>query len=83
MKLSWIHASLYTLGICLVTPEVRAQITPDDSLSTQVRQQGNVAEITGGEQAGSNLFHSFQDFSVATGETANLRSAIRSYETYI
>ncbi|MDJ0594188.1 MAG: hypothetical protein QNJ72_30135 [Pleurocapsa sp. MO_226.B13] len=36
-----------------------AQITPDGTVNTQVNQNGNIAEITGGETRGSNLFHSF------------------------
>jgi filamentous hemagglutinin family protein len=47
-----------------------AQVTPDDTVNTQVNQNGNVSEITGGETRGSNLFHSFQDFSVSTGSEA-------------
>jgi len=47
-----------------------AQVTTDSTVDTQVNQNGNVAEITGGETQGSNLFHSFQDFSVPTGNEA-------------
>ncbi len=39
-------------------------------LILKVNQNGNVSEITGGETRGSNLFHSFQDFSVGTGNEA-------------
>ncbi|MGL5075726.1 MAG: filamentous hemagglutinin N-terminal domain-containing protein, partial [Waterburya sp.] len=70
MKLSLIQAGLYTLALSLIATTARAQITLDGSLPTEVKQQGNVAEITGGEQAGNNLFHSFQDFSVPTGNEA-------------
>ena len=47
-----------------------AQVTTDGTVNTQVTQNDNVAEITGGETRGSNLFHSFQDFSVTTGNEA-------------
>ncbi len=47
-----------------------AQVTSDGTVNTQVNQNGNIAEITGGETRGSNLFHSFQDFSVGTGNEA-------------
>ncbi|MDJ0588631.1 MAG: filamentous hemagglutinin N-terminal domain-containing protein [Pleurocapsa sp. MO_226.B13] len=48
----------------------QAQVSTDGTVNTQVNQNGNVAEITGGETRGSNLFHSFQDFSVPTGNEA-------------
>jgi filamentous hemagglutinin family protein len=48
-----------------------AQVTADDTVNTQVTQTDNVAEITGGETRGDNLFHSFQEFSVGAGETAS------------
>jgi filamentous hemagglutinin family protein len=76
MKLSLIQAGLYTLGLSLIATSARGQITPDGSLPTKVEQQGNVAEITGGEQAGNNLFHSFQDFSVSTGNEAFFNNGI-------
>ena len=52
-----------------------AQVTSDGTINTQVTQNGNVAEITGGEARGSNLFHSFQDFSVQTGNEAFFNNA--------
>jgi filamentous hemagglutinin family protein len=62
--------SLSTLGYLFLTSDV--SLAP---VNTQVNQNGNVSEITGGETRGGNLFHSFQDFSVGTGDTASFLNA--------
>ena len=51
---------------------VLADIIPDNTLRTQSKTdiQNNVTNITGGTQAGNNLFHSFQEFSVPSNGTA-------------
>ncbi|BAY13821.1 beta strand repeat-containing protein [Calothrix sp. NIES-2098] len=49
---------------------VYAQITSDGSLNTTVSQNGDRFMITNGSAAGSNLFHSFGQFSVPTGGSA-------------
>ena len=53
----------------------KAQISPDGSLPTDVNQSDGTAEITGGEQAGNNLFHSFKEFSVPNGQEAFFNNA--------
>lgn len=55
---------------------VIAQIVPDGSTSTTVSTDGNVSTIEAGEQAGNNLFHSFQDFSVTNGSEAFFNNGI-------
>ncbi len=64
------------VGCCLVSNPLAAQVTPDGSLGTEVNTNSQVTEITGGTQADNNLFHSFQDFSVATGSTAFFNNGV-------
>lgn len=71
-----LRSCLSTFGLCLIASSANGQVTSDGSLSTVVNQQGNVAEITGGEQAGSNLFHSFENFSVPSGNEAFFNNAV-------
>ena len=73
MKTSSIYLSA---GIWFLLPVVAtAQIAPDGSTSTTVETNGNVSTIEAGEQAGGNLFHSFQDFSVTNGSEAYFNNA--------
>ncbi|WP_354635594.1 CHAT domain-containing protein [Planktothricoides raciborskii] len=62
-----------------LTIPVNAQpITPAaDGTGTIVNQQDNIINITGGQTSsnGANLFHSFDQFGVNTGQTANFQSS--------
>jgi filamentous hemagglutinin family protein len=64
-----------TLGSLFVSGDAIAQVTSDGTVNTEVNQNGNVSEITGGETRGENLFHSFQEFSVGTGGEAFFNNA--------
>jgi filamentous hemagglutinin family protein len=44
-------------------------------LGTTVTQNGNVYGITGGQTVGTNLFHSFGDFNVGTGDGAQFQTS--------
>jgi filamentous hemagglutinin family protein len=72
----WFGFSLCTLGYLYATSNAAlAQVTSDGTVNTQVTENGNTTEITGGETRGDNLFHSFRDFSVGTGDTASFLNA--------
>ena len=55
-----------------------AQITPDRTLpnNSSVTTADNIRTISGRTQAGSNLFHSFEEFSVSTGGAAYFNNAL-------
>ncbi|QHG20534.1 hypothetical protein GJB62_32010 (plasmid) [Nostoc sp. ATCC 53789] len=58
---------------CLLTSEVvKAQIIPDSTLpiNSRIIIDGDISIINGGTKAGSNLFHSFDQFSIPTGSAA-------------
>ncbi|MGL5193488.1 MAG: filamentous hemagglutinin N-terminal domain-containing protein, partial [Chroococcales cyanobacterium] len=55
-----------------LTRPAQAQIFPDGSLTNPsvVTTEGTIQRITGGTEMGGSLFHSFQEFSLMTGNTA-------------
>jgi filamentous hemagglutinin family protein len=75
---TWFSLFLCTLGYSWSAKNpALAQVTSDGTVNTEVKTDGNTAEITGGETRGDNLFHSFQDFSVETGNEASFDNADR------
>lgn len=72
----WI-AGLVSLCWLAKTDMTRAQITSDGTLSTQVQTSNNQNfTITNGNRAGSNLFHSFREFSVPKGGSASFANSL-------
>ena len=57
---------------------VSAQIIPDNTLpnNSLILPNGNIKEINGGTTSGNNLFHSFEQFSLSTGDTAWFNNAV-------
>lgn len=59
---------------CVTRAQTTTSITSttgNGGLGTAVTQTGPLYNITGGTRAGTNLFHSFGNFSVGAGDTAN------------
>jgi filamentous hemagglutinin family protein len=65
----------FCLSYFIEVPPLQAQVIPDNTLPipTVVNQNNNTAVITGGTQAGSNLFHSFSEFSIQNGNKASFQ----------
>ena len=65
-------ASLPLLGVMATAPARAQSVTSAiDNTNTSVTLSGNRYDISGGTQAGSNLFQSFQRFGLSANETAN------------
>jgi filamentous hemagglutinin family protein len=78
MERSWkrlfLLTTCYTLGLMT---SVRAQVSPDGTLSTTVTSPNNLNfTINNGDRVGGNLFHSFREFSVPNGGSAVFQNAM-------
>jgi filamentous hemagglutinin family protein len=68
-----IHTAIHIILAVLIIPSTAlAQVIPDRTLrqNSVVTPNGNQITVTGGSEVGRNLFHSFQQFSLNTGNTA-------------
>ncbi len=73
ISLTGVFALSYLTAILSAT----AQILPDNTLpiNSTVTKNGLIQTIDGGTSWGVNLYHSFQDFSVPTNNTAHFNNA--------
>lgn len=67
--------SYLAVNNCIEKKQAIAQVTSDGTTNTTVNHSGNEFIIEDGDRAGSNLFHSFQDFSVPTNGSAIFNNA--------
>lgn len=74
--LFWTFAISLTGTVAFTENSAVAQITPDSTLpnNSNVKLENNTFNITGGTQAGANLFHSFQEFSIPSGNAAHFQN---------
>ncbi|QDL07867.1 hypothetical protein DP113_08045 [Brasilonema octagenarum UFV-E1] len=84
LTIKLVHHTLkfLTLGVATIatlapiTSAVAQQVTPDGTVSTTVTTpDGKNFNINDGTTRGGNLFHSFKEFSVPTGGSANFNNA--------
>ncbi|MCT7984238.1 filamentous hemagglutinin N-terminal domain-containing protein [Laspinema sp. A4] len=73
----------FTVALCCLTGIVTigpsyAQIIPDTTLplNSIVTPSGTILTIDGGTASGANLFHSFEQFNLLTGETALFNNSL-------
>ncbi|NJO18325.1 MAG: S-layer family protein [Thioploca sp.] len=73
------------LNVSLFTSPLQAQITLDGTLGPKVALEGPDYQIHAslGQQQGSNLFHSFEQFNIDSGQTATFLSGPSSVENVI
>ncbi|GAB1544454.1 hypothetical protein NUACC21_71300 [Scytonema sp. NUACC21] len=78
MHLNWWRSLGIANGIAFFigVSSTSAQIIPDTTLpeNSRISITDNIVNIEGGTQSGNNLFHSFSEFSIQNGTTANFNN---------
>jgi len=79
----WLSGSVCLLLV--ITKPSWAQVVADPTLPSPstVTSNGNISIITGGTEAGSNLFHSFREFSVPDSGIASFQQINQGIENVI
>lgn len=77
MKITNYVFQAFSVGVLLYCSSATAQIIPDNSLpnASRVVEQNNSTLIEGGTTEGTNLFHSFEQFSIPIQATAYFNNA--------
>jgi filamentous hemagglutinin family protein len=76
LKISWLKILLVAILFSLIDVTTKAQIAPDGTIPTDVTTPDRANfTIEGGDRVGANLFHSFSQFSVPNGGSANFNNA--------
>ncbi len=80
----WLLGSLSLFWLAITSP-LRAEIVQDATLPNPsiVTPNGSTSVITGGTQAGPNLFHSFKEFSVPNGGGASFQQLDQGIDNVI
>lgn len=67
----------YSLGALIFARTTSAQVLPDNTLpiNSTVTSNDNTAIINGGTAVGDNLFHSFEQFTIPTGNSSYFNNA--------
>jgi filamentous hemagglutinin family protein len=80
-----VHVGLQLVWGLVGSTVAHAQVIPDNTLPTNsnVGLNGTTYGITGGTAVGSNLFHSFQQFSLPTGFQADFQAIPPNIQTIV
>ncbi|QUY45627.1 filamentous hemagglutinin N-terminal domain-containing protein [Acaryochloris marina] len=60
--------SIASLDSLILEPFVLAQVSPDQSLNTQVLKSNSLIRVNGGRQSSNNLFHSFKELNINSNQ---------------
>ncbi|MEL6902889.1 MAG: filamentous hemagglutinin N-terminal domain-containing protein, partial [Cyanobacteria bacterium J06606_4] len=71
---AWVAGVAATLSPAVQKPAAAQVVPTADGAGTTVSESGDQYDIAGGTQAGGNLFHEFEEFSLSETETANFTS---------
>ncbi|MEO1681645.1 MAG: CHAT domain-containing protein [Cyanobacteria bacterium J06631_12] len=71
---AWVAGVATTLSPAVQKPAAAEVVPTVNGAGTTVTDGGDQYDIAGGTQAGGNLFHEFEEFSLTEAETANFTS---------